>query len=73
MINCEKLLLSGFSRNHKWSDSAWEHWNLLLKMNKLFKNKTKFVLGGSGFISFFATKPNFLFSCPYTTSPTESG
>lgn len=71
MINSKKLLLSGFSRNHKRSDSAWEHWKELLKMNRLLKNKVKFVLDGSGFISFVVTKPNFLFSCSYRVSPTE--
>lgn len=59
MINCKKLLLSGFSRNHKWSDSAWEHWKQLLKMNSLLQNKTKFVLGNSEFISFFVISQHF--------------
>ena len=72
MINCKKFLLSGISRNHKWSDSAGEHWNQLRKINRLFNNKTKIVLGVSEFISFFFTKPNFLFSFPYTVFAIES-
>lgn len=71
MINSKKLLLSGFSRNHKQSDSPWEHWNQLLKMNRLLKNKVKFVLDEREFILFIVTKPNILFSCPCRVSPTE--